>query len=479
MDFFEFHEKLTQRPPKPEPTSEPGKAQRQILTVTQLTAKIEKAIKDSFPAAVVVQGEVSNLKHHGGSGHWYFTLKDANACIDCVMFKSDAARLKFTPEDGVELLATGHVAVYPQRGRYQLYVSRLELVGKGALELAFRQLCAKLEREGLFAAARKKALPPYPMRVALVSSLHTAAIQDMLKVLRRFGWVSVLIYDVPVQGEGAAERIASALSDLNRRWADLGGIDLILLGRGGGSLEELWDFNEEIVARAIVASSIPIVTGIGHEIDVSIADLAADYHAHTPTEAAQVAMARWRAARDLIETLGIRLRREIRTVSAEARRRLLELRRHEVFRRPMDQVNRARQVLDDRQRGLAQAMKGRLQAMRAAMHPLVSRLEQLHPRHRLVLHRQRLTNLVDRLAQAMRNLQAMRSRRLGALAAQLHAVGPQQVLGRGYSITRIKKTGALVRDAKQVKEGDRLITRVADGEVQSTVNDSKQMELFE
>ena len=330
MNFFEFQEKLSQKGRKPAD----DRTNRAVLTVSQLTARIERALKDQLPGSFLVRGEVSNFKHHGGSGHLYFTLKDNDACVDCVMFKSDAASLRFAPQDGIEIVATGRIAVYAQRGRYQLYIARLEPVGQGALELAFRQLCAKLQAEGLFDPARKKPLPPYPRRIALVTSTQTAAIQDMLKVLSRFPFLQLMIYHVPVQGEGAAAKIAEALRDINRGHSDIGGIDLILLSRGGGSLEDLWAFNEEIVARAVAASSIPIITGVGHEIDVSVADLVADYHAHTPTEAAQVSVANWRTAPDALEATGIRLRREIRTLLQEARQRLAQVQRHEVFPPP-------------------------------------------------------------------------------------------------------------------------------------------------
>src|SRR5438874_1736962 len=232
------------------------------MTVSQVTAIIERAIKTGVPSSVLVKGEVSNLNFHRGSGHLYFTLKDPNACIDCVMFKSEAQLLKFKPADGIELLASGRIGVYAQRGRYQLYVTSLNPIGQGALELAFQQLRAKLEAEGLFAAERKKPLPRFPMNIVLVTSRQTAALQDMLKVLGRYTFLRVSVYHVPVQGDGACGEIAQALKMLNREAAKGRAADVILVARGGGSLEELWQFNEEIVARAIAASSIPIVTGI-------------------------------------------------------------------------------------------------------------------------------------------------------------------------------------------------------------------------
>ncbi len=474
MGFFDFHEKVNKRGGTGEANPE-----RPILTVSQLTGRIEKALKGEFPSSLIVQGEVSNLKHHSASGHYYFTLKDANACIDCVMFKSDAARLRFSPEDGMELLATGHVSVYAQRGRYQLYVTRLELVGQGALELAFRQLCAKLEGEGLFARERKKPIPAYPERVVLVTSRQTAALQDMLKVLGRFPWVRVLVYHVPVQGEGSAEKIAGALADLSSRAGELGGIDVILLGRGGGSLEDLWEFNEEVVARAIVASRIPVITGIGHEVDVSIADLAADYHAHTPTEAAQVAMSGWRIAKETVESLGLQLRRGMRALIEDARQRLLAIERHELFRRPLDRINAARQLLDDRQRVLALVVGARLRRLRSVLHPLASRLDQVHPRHRVVLGQERIGGLAARLSHGVVGVQQQFVRHLRALEAHLMAVGPEQVLRRGYSITTLKKTGEVVRALSQIKGGERLVTRLADGKIESTAEDPRQPGLFD
>ncbi len=268
------------------------------------------------------------------------------------MFKSDAVRLKFQPGDGMEMLATGRIGVFPKRGNYQLYVARLDPLGQGALELAFQQLKAKLEAQGLFDPENKKPLPRFPQSIVLVTSQETAALQDMLKVLGRFPWLRVMLYHVAVQGDGCAAKIAGALRDLSRNADALGPIDVILLARGGGSLEDLWAFNEEVLARAIAASNIPIVTGVGHEVDTSIADLAADYHAHTPTEAAQVITANWRIAPDTTDALGLRLRRELRMRLNEARQRLAATQRHAVFRRPMDRINTLRQLLDDRQRAL-------------------------------------------------------------------------------------------------------------------------------
>jgi exodeoxyribonuclease VII large subunit len=348
-NFFDFREQMI----KPARPVAAAPAEGTVpLSVSQLTARIDSVIRGGLPGNLLVKGEVSRPNYHRSSGHLYFTLKDAGACIDAVMWKSDVARLKFEVENGLELLATGKVQVYAQQGKYQLYVSKLAPVGAGALELALKQMRAKLEAEGLFAPERKKPLPAYPARIAILTSQSTAALQDILKVLGRFRFVKLFLYHVPVQGDGAGKRIAEAIGHLNRSHQTRGGIDLMILARGGGSLEDLWQFNEECVARTMAASAIPIITGIGHEIDTSIADLVADYHAHTPTEAASVAVRHWLRASELIAAGSMRLRNAARSTIAEARQRLAGIERHEVFRRPMYQIESYRQFMDDRERAL-------------------------------------------------------------------------------------------------------------------------------
>ena len=242
-NFWDFQQNLAGPRRKADSPAKPtaGKSDPKPLTVSQLTTRIDRALKAGFPAAVLVQGEVSNYRLHTASGHAYFTLKDAAACIDCVMFRSEVASLRFDPADGLELIASGRMCVYGQRGRYQIQVSSLEPLGQGALELARRQIQAKLAAEGLFEPDRKKPLPRYPRRLVLVTSTGTAAVQDMLKVLRRLPFLSVAIFHVPVQGQGSAARVAAAITELNR--SPGARPDLILLGRGGGSLEDLWEFN--------------------------------------------------------------------------------------------------------------------------------------------------------------------------------------------------------------------------------------------
>ena len=536
-NFFDFREQVTtprQKPKSVRPLAAPqggagggggpARAGAEALTVTQLTSEIDRVIRSGFPAPVLVKGEVSNYRPNPSSGHVYFTLKDAGACVNCVMWKSDAVQLRFAPGDGMELLARGFVQVYAQQGKYQLYVSSLQPLGQGALELAFQQMRAKLEAEGLFAAERKRPLPRFPLRIVLVTSSQTAALQDVLKVLRRFPWLRLFVYHVPVQGDGCGRRIAEGLRHAGRGMGPLGGADVILLCRGGGSLEDLWGFNEEAVARAVAASPVPVVTGIGHEVDTSIADLVADYHAHTPTEAAQVLTAHWRGARESLDVAAVRLGRGLRNTLQHARQRLTGCERHEVFRRPLYRVIALRQLVDDRQRWLATAggdhlaaLRRRLQLLesrldrnppavmlgrkrdrlraaqqvltrdaaarvagaREALADLTARLGERHPRNRVQLSAARLDSLATRLRRGIETVRSREHQHLDALARHLAALSPQHVLRRGYSITTRKRDGSIVRAPADVKPGEKIVTRLAEGQIESVVDDARQPRLFE
>jgi exodeoxyribonuclease VII large subunit len=471
--FFEFHERISKskaaaRKPQPPPPE-------QALTVAQLTSMIDKALTSAFPKSVAVRGEVSNARKQA-SGHLYFTLKDDAACLNCVMWRDAAARLKFTVEDGAEVIASGRVTVYAPQGKYQLQVTSLQPVGRGALELAFKQLHARLTAEGLFEAARKKPIPRFPGKIVLVTSQSTAALQDMLKALRRYPWIRLSLYHVPVQGEDAAEKIAQALIHLNRQTQRP---DLILLARGGGSLEDLWSFNEEIVARAIAASRTPIVTGIGHEIDTTIADLAADYHAHTPTEAAQIVVQHWKRAAEELAYAHTRFNRAMRQLHRDARQRLIAVWRHEFFRRPIDRIQNLRQLLDDRQRALVLAATASARNIERRLTRLHDRLQAHHPRQQLAAQNQRLSAATRRLTASMAAYLQTRRSQLKSLDLQLAALSPQQVLRRGYSITTLKKSGKIVRTVSQISEGDRIVTQFSDGQSESIVQDSRQLPLFD
>ena len=497
--FFDVRERLVPRraPRPPAPAPPPGTDVP--LSVSAVTKLVESAIRGGLPASVAVRGEVSNFNHNRASGHAYFTLKDADAVLNCVMFKSDFERVRFAPVNGLEVLAVGSVRVYAAQGRHQLYVTHLQPLGQGALELAFQQLRAKLETEGLFAPARKRPVPRYPARIVLITSRQTAALQDMLKVLRRFPWVRLVLCHVPVQGDGCGAAVAKALAGVNEHIDRLGGADLILLSRGGGSLEDLCGFNDESLARAIAASRLPVITGIGHEVDVSIADLVADHHAHTPTEAATVATAGWRTVADELRMISGRLARQLDGQLRDARHRLTAVEQHEFFRRPTDRIDDLRQRLDDRGRSLLLAVHGLLRRRGAALQSASDRLARQTPAaqaartaERLEQMRQRLTVAVratvrrgsdsvstaaDRLRRTAGQDLRRRAERVAALSDHLEALSPQRTLERGYTVTRLAK-GGVVRSAQAVREPDRIVTRFADGEVTSVVEDADRPKLF-
>jgi exodeoxyribonuclease VII large subunit len=397
------------------------------------------------------------------------------------MFKSDASRLKFAPTDGMEVVVTGRVAVYAQRGRYQLYATSIQPLGKGALDVAFQQMRAKLEAEGLFAPERKREIPRYPRRIVLITSTNTAALADMLKVLRRFPFLEIAVFHVPVQGEGCGRKIAEAIAFVNARCGPSSArpADVLVVSRGGGSLEDLWGFNEEPVARAIAASTLPVVTGIGHEVDVSIADLVADYHAHTPTEAAQVITQYWRGAGEAVDVATMRLGRAIRAIVGEAKARWLGVARHEFFRRPADGVNQRRQRLDDLERQMRSAAERRTNIHRRRLEELAGRLQRRDPSHVIALRRQQLIHAESQMLRSARNSLHNARLRLDSMESQLVALSPQEVLKRGYSITTRAKDGAIVRSASQLAAGERIVTQFHDGTVKAVVEDGKHMRLFE
>lgn len=491
--FWDVHAQTKRRSEPPAPS------QPTPLSVTQVAQRINGALRDGLPAVLHVRGEISQWKA-ASSGHRYFSLKDAQSCIDAKMWKSAAAALKFEPAEGQEVIATGRVDFWNVRGQLSLVVDAVEPVGQGALELAFRQLVEKLRREGLFDPGRKQAIPPYPQRIALLSSSQAAGYIDVLKVLRPLRFLELFLLPIPVQGAGAAEQIAGEIRLLSARHGDVGGVDVALLVRGGGSVEDLWAFNEEIVARAMANCRVPIVSGIGHEVDTTIADLVADLRAHTPTEAAQQVVRHWKNAPDRVGQLQVRLNREMRDLVRHGRTQLQALERHEVLRRPGDIVDRRRQLVDEQTRRLTEGVRERLRRARDGVRMAELRLSRLHPAARLSVQQQQLRRLHDRLRSAAEgrlpglrgNLTQLEWRltrsmpqqtatvqaRLAGLTAMLEALNPKGVLGRGYTLTRLERTGQLLRDPHQVRPGDRLVTETARGPVSSTVGRESQPELF-
>ena len=420
---------------------------RAVLTVSDLTARLREVIEARFPA-LWVEGEISNFRLYA-SGHAYFTLKDAAAQLPAALFRTRVRRLRFEPRDGMHVLAFGSIEVYAQRGGYQLIVELLEPRGVGALQLAFEQLKVRLEAEGLFAAGRKRPLPLFPRRIGIVTSPDGAALRDILRVLgRRFRGLSIVIAPAKVQGEGAAAEIAQGLADLNRR----GDVDVIICGRGGGSLEDLWAFNEEAVARAIAVSKVPVVSAIGHEIDVTIADFVADLRAPTPSAAAELVVREKQAIAERISDLQRRLPLAMRRRLAHARGRTESLARRRVLTDPARPLRELTRRVDDartRLRG-AMAMTVRRAAHRVelagtalrAANPFVRLKED---RRRLEAARLGVRNAIDRRVVQARH-------RLGLSAGGLNSLSPLAVLGRGYSLTRLP-SGEIVRRADQVTTG--------------------------
>ncbi|MFZ0820310.1 MAG: exodeoxyribonuclease VII large subunit [Candidatus Acidiferrales bacterium] len=431
--------------------------ERKIWTVTQLTARIRDVLSAAF-GGIWVEGEVSNFKE-AQSGHFYFTLKDDSSQVKCVCFRNSAMRLKFRPEDGLKARVRGSISVYEPRGEYQIYVEHIEPVGVGELQLAFEQLKKKLGDEGLFDTSRKKPLPMLPRRIGVITSPSGAALRDILRILRRrFPNVRVLIYPVRVQGEGAAGDIASALKFFTARNA----ADVLILARGGGSLEDLWAFNEEKVARAIAASHIPVISAVGHETDFTIADFVADVRASTPSAAAEIVVQTREAfdnhIRQLVQSIGERAQRTI----LEQRNRLHELFAHRAWRRPEEILRQYRQRTDEFSLRLGEALRVRLDRLRKRFIDARARVASFDLRTRLKAMRSRIDQRNVELTRRVERLLVVKRQRFERLVLQLEERSPLRVLDRGYAIV-YDSAGQVVRAADQVAVGDEISVRLARG----------------
>jgi exodeoxyribonuclease VII large subunit len=418
----------------------PFPEERRTVSVGELTRRLKKVIDDNL-RPVWVAGEISNFKTYP-SGHLYFTLKDEESQISCAMWRGSAARLDFEPENGLHVLAYGKVDIYVPRGQYQLIVEKMEPRGAGALALKFEQLKKKLQEEGLFDPGRKRPLPLLPRSVAILTSPVGAAIQDMLRTLAsRNPAVAVYVYPVKVQGEGSAADIAAAIGHLNFARPD---IDVMIVGRGGGSIEDLWAFNEEAVARAIFASRIPVVSAVGHETDTTISDFVADVRAKTPTDAAVLVAPKLTDLMTSLEDLDSKLRRALRGRADLARSILEGFRTSHALTEPAALVGRHGQRLDE--------LHGRLGVGLTSTVTVA--------RERLAVSLRTMSSELGHLAKASRE-------KLEGAARHLEAMSPVAVLGRGYSIT--SHDGRVVRKATDVKPGDTLDTRLGEGQIRSRV----------
>jgi exodeoxyribonuclease VII large subunit len=444
--------------------------ERHVWKVSELTERIRDLIETAFPD-VWVEGEVSNFRA-AQSGHLYFTLKDARSQIRCVCFRDQVRGLKFRPEDGLHVTVRGSLGVYEPRGEYQIYVSHIEPVGLGALQLAFEQLKKRLEEEGLFDEERKKPLPVLPRRIGVITSPTGAAIRDILRVLkRRFPNVHVLLYPVKVQGEGAAPEIVEALSYFTRAKA----ADVLILARGGGSLEDLWPFNEEIVARAIAASAIPVITGVGHETDFTIADFVADLRAPTPSAAAEIVVRSRQEFERHIAEYERRLVHRMRYLLSEWRHEVRDLQTHRGFRQLEVLLRRRRQQLDELSSSLAVGLRLRLattlqRLTRASTRLACFDLRLWMSRWRSVLDQRRME-----LRVAMDRLLIAKRRAWQISTVQLEERSPLALLERGYAIA-YDASGKVLRSPDQVALRDDIRIRLARGSLDATVRGKSKSE---
>jgi exodeoxyribonuclease VII large subunit len=431
-----------------------------IYTVSQINSLIKIALEEKLPPRLIVRGEISDWKHHA-SGHCYFSLKDEGAVLPCVMWASKFKNIKFSPENGMEVLSTGHIDVYTLGGKYQLYVDKIEPAGIGALQLAFEQMVAKLRKEGLFDEAHKKALPLYPMRIGILTSESGAALHDITDSIHsRWPCAKLFLYPVPVQGEDAAVKIAAALREINR-YNQKFDLDVLIVGRGGGAMEDLWAFNEEVLARAIFDSTIPVISAVGHEVDTTIADLVADARASTPTKAGVVAVPDMQEILQQLTSTEQRLSNQTRARLKIAEHMLEIILANAVFRNPLMPVQNSRQQLDELTAELQDVIKELLTEAHRKLSAGYEQIIRIEP-HRLLGYKTiELNNWQNRanmgICAAINNCQMQ----LTAKENRLIALNPRSVLRRGYSITTNKQTGLLVRTSEDVSIGDFLITELA------------------
>jgi exodeoxyribonuclease VII large subunit len=438
--------------------------ERNVYTVSRLNREVRLLLEQGLPG-IWVEGEISNLARPS-SGHWYFSLKDRDAQIRCAMFRQKNGTVKFQPKDGMAVMARGRVSLYEPRGDFQLIVEHLEEAGLGALQREFERLRDRLKAEGLFDEDRKRPLPAVPQRIGIVTSPTGAAVRDILHVLeRRFAPVPVLIYPTPVQGAAAVPGILAAL-DLAATRMDC---DVLIVARGGGSLEDLWAFNDERVARAIRAMPMPVVTGIGHEVDFTIADFVADLRAPTPSAAAQQVVPDGRAWLQSLARIEQRLLAGTGRVLRDCAATLERLDQRMRLASPAVRVAQAAQRMDELEQRLALALRASVLARRHRAAELTHRLLAVSPAARVQAGVAQGAALAARLEFAMRNELARGAHRLGLASRTLDAVSPLATLQRGFAVVTRAADGALVTDATALATGDTLVTRLAIGQFRSRV----------
>lgn len=435
------------------------------LTVTQAAALIKGVLAERAPSPIRIVGEVSNFTDRN---HWYFSLKDEGASLPCVMWAATARKSLFTPEHGQQVVVSGRLDFYGPQGKLQVYVESMEPVGRGPLEVRYRQLCEELRKAGYFDEARKRAMPVFARHIAVVTSATGAALQDVIRTARqRWAGVKLSHFDVRVQGPGAAEEIARAVGLLSEQHERLG-IEVIVLTRGGGSLEDLWAFNERVVADAVFRSRVPVAVGVGHETDTTIAELVADLRCSTPTQVAARIVPDAAAESQHLEQMEHRLTHGLLRLGEHARTRLDALARHPIFRRPTDRFRELRREVERVELGLSASIKGRVVALSALLDSHRHSMACIEPVTRLRAARQQVAEGERRLVSSLAHRMQARGERLAALERQLEAVGPTSVLNRGYTYTT-DPSGRLLKTAAAAREAGSLVTRFVDGEVGSRV----------
>ena len=446
----------------------PAEETRDVLTVSELTTRVKRELENQI-GQVWVEGEITNLRAQP-SGHMYFSIKDERTQLSCVLFRGTRAPQRELMEDGQKVVLRGDLTVYEPRGQYQLIVQSVELQGVGALQAKFEKLKLKLKDEGLFDAETKKELPRYPQRIGIVTSLPAAALRDLLHVIRRRQPSLQIVLAVSrVQGRGAENEISRGIEQLNE-WSQQQPLDLILVTRGGGSLEDLWAFNEEMLARAIFASALPVVSAVGHEIDFTISDFVADFRAATPSAAAEIITAGAVALRESLADTGERLNWLLRRHCEVLRERNAAI-GHRLLRcHPRRGLQERMQRVDELHDDLLRASQLNWNTHKKNWRDLTERLLRARPALAVRQWREQLAQLTHRLREHAGHRHQQATHRVKLLADQLRLLGPENVLARGYSITRDARTGMVVRLPKAVKSGQALRTRVAGGEIESTVD---------
>ena len=441
-----------------------GAPTREVVTVSELTNRI-RGVLESTQGEVWVEGEIANSRLWK-TGHLYFTLRDEHAQLKAVMFRSAVRSLRFTPEDGLRVIARGRVTVYERKGEYQIVCEQLQPQGVGALQVAFDQLKRTLEADGLFEASRKRPLPLLPRQIGVVTSLNGAALQDILKVLaRRHPTAHVVICPVRVQGDGAAGQIARGIDQLSRQE----GVDVIIVGRGGGSLEDLWAFNEEPVARAIATAAVPVISAVGHEIDMTISDMVADVRAATPSAAAEIVVAGRDELLGRVAQLGDRLRATLRDTIRRLFTRVLDLdRRPGLAGWPARLAIRGRHAAE-LTHALARTIRSTLATRERRLRAAQLTLEAREPGRRLEASRTRLVIAAERLGTAIVRRRQRLEGHLGDLTGRLEALSPLGVLARGYAVCWNADRTTIVRSASSVSVGDDVAITLRQGQLRCTV----------